>query len=49
MSLDCPQPYLPAINETITIVVKDNTSGEELLRQEALMDRHSFGGAEAIG
>lgn len=49
VSLDCPQPYLPAINETITIVVKDNASGEELLRQEALMDRHSFGGAEAIG
>ena len=49
VQLDSPQPYMPAINETVTVVVKDNASGEELLRQDALMNWHSFGGAPVIG
>ncbi len=37
--LDCEQAYMPAINETITLVVKDNTSGEELMRQDLTLDQ----------
>ena len=47
--LDGENTYLPAINETVTVVVKDNATGEELVRQDLLMDTHSFGGTPIVG
>ena len=47
--LDGENTYLPAINETVTVVVKDNATGEELVRQDLLMDSHSFGGTPIVG
>ena len=49
MYLDGENTYLPAINETVTVVVKDNATGEELVRQDLLMDTHSFGGTPIVG
>ena len=36
--LDCEQDYMPAIGETVTVVVKENATGAELLRQDVTMD-----------
>ena len=47
--LDGENTYLPAINETVAVVVKDNATGEELVRQDLLMDTHSFGGTPIVG
>lgn len=39
LNLTGPQVYMPAINETLTVVITDTTSSEEILRQEVTMDK----------
>lgn len=40
--LDYEESYMPAIDETVTVVVKDNATGEELTRQDVTLDRTTY-------
>lgn len=42
VELQYEKAYMPAINETITVVVKDNATGEELLRQDLTLDHAEY-------